>query len=1294
MFRFGSSANGGSKNASTTRGDATPPTPSSPVLTVSIPAIEDEDEKSLPGSSTRATFALPPPSLWDSSVSTDPDMPASTATAGTLGSLSSSSFSPPSSTTPTTPLSASPKGLASSDASKAKHQQQQQQQHQKQEPQHRRVLVEAAPATRGFARGGAGKGSISGGDRSKIPAGGVARTFPAFRGPTTNTTTTTATSSSSSVSGAGSGGALTASNGSAAATPTPTWLRSPPTAQGASSPSVPSTPTTPAGITHRTTTTATSSAAGHIGTQSALGYTPLASGTPPTTLNSAAANFTSPHHPPTPEPRPLNQATQNKTDDLPVWKQQQQDYASGKQRQGSGGSWFGGGGGGGGQEPSRSVVNSDSETEILFDSRGESTMNDMEEDERKYGQPTLRGFDRFPRRRSSSTSSLDTFSTRRKHHRGRGGGGGGEKRSLGGGWLTRLQKRYFIWKRQRRRLYSVIRMVVLALLSVAVVFTTLELLFGIDFGGDDDSLRAGGQGGGGGGGGGHAADGTKAQAKSFDYNLRDLRLRRKQSHKKRPPSVFDVQAQNFSRYFWELSTHDHLGGVSSIDINEDYMLSKAFAGAMQPTRVIPFYFRASEQFPKKMVTITTLITPDRFKVFCRLVHQYQGPISVATHIRQDQDPDEQFRILNELWATHAELGRFVDLHVIVDKIDFQLNMWRNIGRLFARTDYFMMLDVDFHIPSGFRQRLHENERIQELLEQGAALVVPAFEYSIDTDPKDSFYFPDTKRDLANLHEKGYIRVFHDFFPPGHNATDYSTWFGLSGVPFKGFFNSKNQPVAPPLPPMSPPVRFENGRMVPIPDDKQEPYKVTTFQPKYEPYIIVKREGTPWCDERFVGYGGNKAACLFEIYVSGIDFWVMPQDFLIHQFHDYRDNDRKNGRILNRQIFINFQQESCFKYLETMILTGEWYTPKADNLREQCQVFDGFLKTADALARNYEAKHPNSLLRHRIFVPDDHGDNSNSNNNNNNNNNHRGDDSRLLPPHHPIGHHRQGKGTGSTGDGSEDDDQFYQMLRGTIGLQGGKVWGGVTPKSYYVDPEAPFDTDTASFPSSQEPGQWTSDDQAPPPPPPAGDDGGDLDDDDEHIAAAEEDAKEDGSARPKDEADDEAAKDTHVDSSHLDAFREGRVVPGTVPFSFPRDGDQGLQQQEEEEEEGDDAAGEERVTQEGVDSGSTAQATQEQQDQGERENEASPQPVLENKENIGTEGSPGVGDHQWTPPAPIVDRSPAWLSSEDYKKVALGDGSSGSSSSSGNNDYKSFEQAAKTMEESVLEMLRPKPDSAK
>ncbi|KAF9960039.1 hypothetical protein BGZ72_008116 [Mortierella alpina] len=594
--------------------------------------------------------------------------------------------------------------------------------------------------------------------------------------------------------------------------------------------------------------------------------------------------------------------------------------------------------------------------------------------------------------------------------------------------------------RKSRRLHPCVRLVVLLCLAGSVCFTTLHLIF----------LE--------GGSGGVPGSGTKRR--SFDYSEQQLRIRKmlgKSNIERRVVSPFDVEAQNYSSHQWALDTRDIDNTKAVARVSEDYMLTKAFNGAMQPTRVIPFYFRASfkdenddddmhedddffspdgdhdgeeaeaVQVDPSLVTITTLITPDRYGVFLKLVRQYRGPISVATHIRTDEDQDKSFHELNEFFQENSILRKYVDLHVIVDNVDFQLNMWRNVARMFARTDYFMMLDVDFHIPSGLKNHLHHDPRIQDLLSSGAALVVPAFEYKVEDDPKDSKYFPDTKKELIPLIEKGVIRVFHDSFPPGHAATDTPRWMRLS-----------------------PHVPDPGSRW--MADNRQEyleqeaegerPYKVTNFEPKYEPYIILKREGTPWCDERFVGYGANKAACLFEIYISGIDFWVMPQDFLIHQYHDYPTTNRKNGRILNKQLFVSFQQEICFATLERMIVTGEWYTHKADNLRHQCAAFDGFLKSADQMAQDFEQKHPNSLLDDPIYVAEENVQRKRT---------------RLQM----AGHHRQGDGPYAEGDGTRqgqrkgalgqqivDDEQHLDPF---MSRPRGRVWGGVHPKTYYVPP---------------------------------------------------------------------------------------------------------------------------------------------------------------------------------------------------------------------------------------------------
>lgn len=47
---------------------------------------------------------------------------------------------------------------------------------------------------------------------------------------------------------------------------------------------------------------------------------------------------------------------------------------------------------------------------------------------------------------------------------------------------------------------------------------------------------------------------------------------------------------------------------------------------------------------------------------------------------------------------------------------------------------------------------------------------------------------------------------------------------------------------------------------------------------------------------------SKAACLYELYLSGVSFFVLPDDFLIHQSHAYAEATRKNERRYNRKLY--------------------------------------------------------------------------------------------------------------------------------------------------------------------------------------------------------------------------------------------------------------------------------------------------------------------------------------------------------------------------------------------------------
>ncbi|KAI8078632.1 glycosyl-transferase for dystroglycan-domain-containing protein [Halteromyces radiatus] len=334
------------------------------------------------------------------------------------------------------------------------------------------------------------------------------------------------------------------------------------------------------------------------------------------------------------------------------------------------------------------------------------------------------------------------------------------------------------------------------------------------------------------------------------------------------------------------------------------VFEKAFSASVGNSDIQPYYFKANHHPTINDITILTTITKSRIHTLAILAERYQGPISVALHIAPDESGENTLELLGQTIKQQPSMQKYVDVHVIKDKMERQLNLWRNVARFFARSDNVMMLDVDFYLCTDFRKHILNNPHAMELLNNGhSALVIPAFEFTKQDDGLDYRTFPTTKHSLINLYQNQAIDMFHSFWTPGHASTNYPYWITANDI-----------------------------------------YKVTEYQQSYEPYIVYKKNHQPWCDERFFGYGSNKAACLFELYVSGVDYYVMPQDFIIHQTHDYPNETRSLERFYNRRLYNQFREEICLRYARMFVAQDEWETPKSFNLIEQCNRLPRFQST--------------------------------------------------------------------------------------------------------------------------------------------------------------------------------------------------------------------------------------------------------------------------------------------------------------------------------------------------------------
>ena len=169
-----------------------------------------------------------------------------------------------------------------------------------------------------------------------------------------------------------------------------------------------------------------------------------------------------------------------------------------------------------------------------------------------------------------------------------------------------------------------------------------------------------------------------------------------------------------------------------------------------------------------------------------------------------------------MYTSSPDFSTYVDVHLVLSPFETsegsrQFNAWRNLARLYARTDFVMMLDVDFVPCTDFRSFIKQNlkgrllglgvdeaRRFMEQFTQGrAAFVVPAFEYARQEDGMDPDTFPrdktvghlmfvadhphlTTPQELLGLvhAEPPRITPFHAAWARGHQSTNYTMYYSI------------------------------------------------------------------------------------------------------------------------------------------------------------------------------------------------------------------------------------------------------------------------------------------------------------------------------------------------------------------------------------------------------------------------------------------------------------------------------------------------------------------------------------
>ncbi|WWC91434.1 uncharacterized protein L201_006380 [Kwoniella dendrophila CBS 6074] len=329
----------------------------------------------------------------------------------------------------------------------------------------------------------------------------------------------------------------------------------------------------------------------------------------------------------------------------------------------------------------------------------------------------------------------------------------------------------------------------------------------------------------------------------------------------------------------------------------DILSHKAFSNNIYDVTVFPYFRRKSHRARRDEVTLTTWATYDRFDRLIDLATRNQGTISVVIWIPpSDELATPQLIGLENLIRENSAISEKVDIHLVTSNRPLLHNTWRNIARSFATTDWVMLWDIDFIICTDFQAGLDtfktsgDEKWVKQLAEGKAALVIPSFEWISGTEYHSC---PKNKQDLVDNYRELKLDAFETSNPVLSHATDYTRYM-----------------------------------------QTDQPYKVTNFEFSYEVYAIFRKDINVWCDERFAGAGYNRAACTASMYLSGMDFYVLADQWTIHQPHKSTSFEMRNSYD-TAVSWKTFRMDLCHSVADNLAIQGLLHSTEGERIRTLC-----------------------------------------------------------------------------------------------------------------------------------------------------------------------------------------------------------------------------------------------------------------------------------------------------------------------------------------------------------------------
>ncbi|CAO3644920.1 unnamed protein product [Cunninghamella blakesleeana] len=324
-------------------------------------------------------------------------------------------------------------------------------------------------------------------------------------------------------------------------------------------------------------------------------------------------------------------------------------------------------------------------------------------------------------------------------------------------------------------------------------------------------------------------------------------------------------------------------------------MSKLFAKSNfeSTENVQPYWLKATGSPSVDDVTIVTVITANTWSELETLSNRWKGFISATLHLESgDTESKNYFR---EQYSKNTDLSQRVDVHlseISQGRLSVLLprNAERNLARLLARSEYVMELASNMVPATDVRRTLNTNkEMFEKLLKNGDVLVLPIFGYPA----QDStvYKIPNNKDVLLQRVNNNEMYLLDKHWKPNTGPTDLDAWKVNTNL-----------------------------------------YSVERYDFHYEPIVIESKTVQPWCSERFLD---SRSACLLETYLTGGEFWVLPDDYIVALPETEKATLTDFDSVIENRLYAKFYWEQCVYHARQLDALGLWKGKRSLHIRTQC-----------------------------------------------------------------------------------------------------------------------------------------------------------------------------------------------------------------------------------------------------------------------------------------------------------------------------------------------------------------------